>query len=91
MKNLSILDQIPCDWFPKKPDNGNLLEGIPRSDLLSSLTTLQNHIFICDTGIHSFFPCYSMLSFVVAIFETINYQFLYLTSWTEDCEGQRRI
>ncbi|XP_057414825.1 uncharacterized protein LOC130709473 isoform X2 [Lotus japonicus] len=49
MKNLSILDQIPCDWFPKKPDNGNLLEGIPRSDLLSSLTTLQNHIFICDT------------------------------------------
>ncbi|KAJ1427989.1 Six-bladed beta-propeller, TolB-like [Sesbania bispinosa] len=48
MKNLSIIDQIPCDWFQQQTNNGCLLEGLPNSDLLSSLTTLQNHIFICD-------------------------------------------
>ncbi|OIW01028.1 hypothetical protein TanjilG_14211 [Lupinus angustifolius] len=49
MKNLSILDQIPRDWFRQQSNNPRLLEGLPHSDLLSSLTTLQHHIFICDT------------------------------------------
>lgn len=50
MENLSILDQIPCDWFQQRTNDSSVLEDLPHSDLLSSLTTLQNHIFICDTG-----------------------------------------
>ncbi|XP_020222583.1 uncharacterized protein LOC109805050 [Cajanus cajan] len=48
MERLSIIDQIPCDWFQQQPINGFLLGGLPHSDLLSSLATLHNHIFICD-------------------------------------------
>ncbi|KAK7350247.1 hypothetical protein VNO77_08599 [Canavalia gladiata] len=48
MKNLSTLDQIPCDWFQQQSNNGFLVEGLPRSDLLSSLATLHDDIFICD-------------------------------------------
>ncbi|KAL2325068.1 hypothetical protein Fmac_024126 [Flemingia macrophylla] len=48
MRRLSIIDQISCDWFRQQPMNGFLLEGIPHSDLFSSLATLHNHIFICD-------------------------------------------
>ena len=50
IKSLSILDQIPLDWFKHQSNDTCLLEGIPNSDLLSSLTIMQNHIFICDTG-----------------------------------------
>ncbi|KAE9611094.1 hypothetical protein Lal_00016217 [Lupinus albus] len=49
VKNLSILDQIPRDWFQRRSNNACLLDGLPNSDLLSSLTILQHHIFICDT------------------------------------------
>ncbi|TKY68598.1 NHL repeat-containing protein 2 [Spatholobus suberectus] len=48
MKSLSIIDQIPCDWFQQQTKNGFLLGALPHSDLLSSLATLHNHIFICD-------------------------------------------
>ncbi|KAK7290157.1 hypothetical protein RIF29_04381 [Crotalaria pallida] len=48
-KNLSILDQIPCDLFQQQSNIVCLLEGLPHSDLLSSVTILQHHIFICDT------------------------------------------
>lgn len=48
MKSLSIIDRIPCDWFQQQTKKGFLLEGLQHSDLLSSLATLHNHIFICD-------------------------------------------
>ncbi|XP_027360430.1 LOW QUALITY PROTEIN: uncharacterized protein LOC113868757 [Abrus precatorius] len=49
MKNLCILDQIQCDWLQQQQiSNGFLVEGLPRSDLLSSLVTLHDHVFICD-------------------------------------------
>ncbi|KAG5083247.1 hypothetical protein JHK84_053285 [Glycine max] len=48
MKSLSIIDQIPSDWFQQQTKNGFLLGGLQHSDLLSSLATLHNHIFICD-------------------------------------------
>ncbi|WJX43228.1 hypothetical protein P8452_30362 [Trifolium repens] len=49
-QNLSILDKIPCDQFQQKTNNVCVLDGLPHSDLLSSSTTLQNHMFICDKG-----------------------------------------
>ncbi|XP_061367843.1 uncharacterized protein LOC133310856 isoform X2 [Gastrolobium bilobum] len=48
MKKLSVLDRIPCDWFEQQTNIGCLVEGLPRYDLLSSVTTLQKNIFICD-------------------------------------------
>ncbi|GAU40382.1 hypothetical protein TSUD_265260 [Trifolium subterraneum] len=51
-QNLSILDKIPCDQFQQKTNNVCVLDGLPHSDLLSSSTTLQNHMFICDKGRH---------------------------------------
>ncbi|KAK2411614.1 haloacid dehalogenase hydrolase family protein [Trifolium repens] len=49
-QNLSILDKIPCNQFQQKTNNVCVLDGLPHSDLLSSSTTLQNHVFICDKG-----------------------------------------
>jgi hypothetical protein len=49
-QNLSILDKIPCNQFQQKTNNVCVLDGLPHSDLLSSSTTLQNHMFICDKG-----------------------------------------
>ncbi|KAK7316612.1 hypothetical protein RJT34_00204 [Clitoria ternatea] len=48
MKSLSILDQIPSFCSQLQTNNGFLLEGLPHSDLLSSLATLNNQIFVCD-------------------------------------------
>ncbi|QCE04471.1 Six-bladed beta-propeller [Vigna unguiculata] len=48
MKRLSVIDRIPSDWFQHETKSASLLEGLPHSDLLSSLATLQNHIFVCD-------------------------------------------
>lgn len=47
-QNLSTFDKIPCDQFQQKTNNVFALDGLPHSDRLSSLTTLQNHMFICD-------------------------------------------
>ncbi|XP_012575671.1 uncharacterized protein [Cicer arietinum] len=47
-QNLSILDKIPCDQFQQKTNNICVLDDLPHSNRLSSLTTLQNHMFICD-------------------------------------------
>ncbi|KAI4354408.1 hypothetical protein L6164_003270 [Bauhinia variegata] len=47
-ENLSLLDQMPEDWFQQQTDNAFSLEDIPYSGLLSSMTTLQNHIILCD-------------------------------------------
>ncbi|ESW06038.1 hypothetical protein PHAVU_010G014600 [Phaseolus vulgaris] len=48
MKRLSIIDGIPSHLFQQETKYGFLLGGLPHSDLLSSLATLHNHIFICD-------------------------------------------
>lgn len=50
MKRLSIIDRVPFDWFQHETKSGSLLGALPHSDLLSSLATLQNHIFVCDPG-----------------------------------------
>ncbi|WJX90249.1 hypothetical protein P8452_72164 [Trifolium repens] len=49
-QNLSILDKIPCNQFQQKTNNVCIPDDLPHSDLLSSSTTLQNHMFICDKG-----------------------------------------
>jgi len=51
MKRLSVIDGIPSHWFQQEIKYGFLLGGLPHSDLLSSIATLHNHIFICDPGI----------------------------------------
>ncbi|KAK2411612.1 GDP-mannose transporter GONST3 [Trifolium repens] len=43
-------DKIPYNQFQHKTDNVCVLDGLPHSDLLSSSTTLQNHMFIGDKG-----------------------------------------
>ncbi|KAK2357797.1 GDP-mannose transporter GONST3 [Trifolium repens] len=43
-------DKIPYNQFQHKTDKVCVLDGLPHSDLLSSSTTLQNHMFICDKG-----------------------------------------
>ena len=51
-QNLSTFDKIPCDQFQQKTNNVFALDDLPHSDRLSSLTKLQNHMFICDKGNH---------------------------------------
>ncbi|KAF7825724.1 Protein SUPPRESSOR OF QUENCHING 1, chloroplastic isoform A [Senna tora] len=48
-KKLSLLDQVPSDWLQQQTENTCPMEGLPHSGLLSSMATLQNQIFICDT------------------------------------------
>jgi hypothetical protein len=67
MEKVSLLKQMPCDGLPLQIDTSCSLEGFPNAGLISSLTTLQNHIVICDIGICSLFDdCY--LLFYVNIF-----------------------
>lgn len=51
MEKVSLLKQIPCDWLQPQFESSHSQEELSYARLMSSLTTLQNHIFICDTGI----------------------------------------
>jgi hypothetical protein len=51
MEKVSILKQMPCDWLQLQIDTSCSQEGLSYAGLMSSVTTLQNHLFICDTGI----------------------------------------
>lgn len=53
MEKVSLLKQMSCDGLPLQIDTSCSLEGFPYTGLISSLTTLQNHIVICDIGICS--------------------------------------
>ncbi|XP_028804603.1 uncharacterized protein LOC114759567 [Neltuma alba] len=48
-KKSSLLDHLGYDGFQQQIEYTCFVEGLPHSGLLSSLTTLQNQIFICDT------------------------------------------
>ncbi|KAE8022918.1 hypothetical protein FH972_008679 [Carpinus fangiana] len=48
MEKVSLLKQMPCDGLPLQIDTSCSLEGLPYAGLISSLTTLENHIVICD-------------------------------------------
>ncbi|XP_054794189.1 uncharacterized protein LOC129299746 [Prosopis cineraria] len=48
-KKLSLLDHLAYDGFQQQIEYAYSVEGLPHSGLLSSLTTLQNQIFISDT------------------------------------------
>lgn len=48
MEKVSLLKQMSCDGLPLQIDTSCSLEGFPYIGLISSLTTLQNHIVICD-------------------------------------------
>ncbi|KAK7836297.1 protein suppressor of quenching 1 [Quercus suber] len=50
MEKVSLLKQIPCDWLQPQFEASGSQEELSYACLMSSLTTLQNHIFICDTG-----------------------------------------
>lgn len=54
MEKVSILQQIPYDGLQAQIDTSCSPEGLPYAGLLSSLTILQNHVVICDTGIGLF-------------------------------------
>ncbi|KAL5099439.1 hypothetical protein RYX36_003766 [Vicia faba] len=73
-QNLSILDKTPCDQFQQKTNDVCALDGLPHSVPLSSLTTLQNHMFICDKG--NPFLRSSMFSCVNSILEIVHSYFL---------------
>ncbi|XP_075655567.1 uncharacterized protein LOC142625742 isoform X2 [Castanea sativa] len=49
MEKVSLLKQIPCDWLQPQFEASCSQEELSYAHLMSSLTTLQNHIFICDT------------------------------------------
>ncbi|XP_040994310.1 uncharacterized protein LOC121240843 isoform X2 [Juglans microcarpa x Juglans regia] len=49
MKKISILEQMPCDALQAQVDTSSTPEGLPYTGLISSFTTLQNHIVISDT------------------------------------------
>lgn len=49
MEKVSILKQMPCDWLQLQIDTSCSQEGLSYAGLMSSVTTLQNHLFLCDT------------------------------------------
>ncbi|KAG6667580.1 uncharacterized protein LOC122315184 isoform X1 [Carya illinoinensis] len=49
MKKISILEQMPCDALQAQVDTSCTPEGLPYAGLISSFTTLQNQLVICDT------------------------------------------
>lgn len=55
MKKISILEQMPCDALQAQVDTSCTPEGLPYAGLISSFTTLQNQLVICDTGIFFLF------------------------------------
>lgn len=67
MEKVSLLKQMPCDGLPLQIDTSCSLEGFPYAGLISSLSTLENHIVICDIGICSLLDDY-YLPFYVNIF-----------------------
>lgn len=55
-KKLSLLDHVAYDGFQHQIEYSCPVEGLPYYGFLSSLTTLQDQIFICDTGFLFIFP-----------------------------------
>ncbi|XP_038704345.1 uncharacterized protein LOC120000365 isoform X1 [Tripterygium wilfordii] len=49
MEKLSLLNQMPCEWLEQQTDGCFLLKGYPYAGLISSFTTFQNQIVMCDT------------------------------------------
>uniref|UniRef100_A0A7N2R6H3 NHL domain-containing protein n=1 Tax=Quercus lobata TaxID=97700 RepID=A0A7N2R6H3_QUELO len=49
MEKVSLLKRIPFDWLQPQFEASCSQEELSYARLMSSLTTLQNHIFICDT------------------------------------------
>ncbi|XP_059446321.1 uncharacterized protein LOC132177862 isoform X2 [Corylus avellana] len=54
MEKVSLLKQMPCDGLPLQIDTSCSLEGFPYAGLISSLSTFENHIVICDIVVMEF-------------------------------------
>ncbi|TQE12463.1 hypothetical protein C1H46_002116 [Malus baccata] len=50
MEKLALLKQMPHDWLQQQTNVICSPEQLPYAGLLSSLTTLQNHVILCDMG-----------------------------------------
>ncbi|EEF41258.1 catalytic, putative [Ricinus communis] len=48
-EKVSLLKQMPNDWLQQQIDASCSPEGLPFASLLSSVTTFQNHLIMCDT------------------------------------------
>ncbi|KDP26399.1 hypothetical protein JCGZ_17557 [Jatropha curcas] len=49
MEKVSLLKQMPSDWLKLQIDANFSPEGLPFASLLSSITTFENYIVVCDT------------------------------------------
>ncbi|KAK4263406.1 hypothetical protein QN277_028817 [Acacia crassicarpa] len=79
-KKLSLLDCLAYDWFQQQIEYTCSAEGLPHSGLLSSLTTLQNQVFICDTVGHRILKV-DQESGVCSNFQFSNFGILGLPYW----------
>ncbi|KAM1570401.1 hypothetical protein ACFX10_035402 [Malus domestica] len=50
MEKVALLKQMPHDWLQQQTNVICSPEQLPYAGLLSSLTTLQNHVILCDMG-----------------------------------------
>ncbi|XP_050364032.1 uncharacterized protein LOC126782770 isoform X2 [Argentina anserina] len=48
MKKVSLLKQMPDDWLQQQTNAVCSPKRLPYAGLISSLTTLQNHVILCD-------------------------------------------
>jgi hypothetical protein len=89
MEKVSLLKQMPCDGLPLQIDTSCPLEGFPYAGLISSLTTLENHIVICDIGICSLLDDYYLPFYVNISIDCVQFLFHFVcfSSWTEDSEN----
>lgn len=48
MEKVSLLKQMPHDWLQQQTNAVCSPKSLPHAGLISSLTTLQNHVILCD-------------------------------------------
>ncbi|CAN1269675.1 Protein SUPPRESSOR OF QUENCHING 1, chloroplastic, partial [Linum perenne] len=50
MDKLSLLKELPSDWLERQTDAYWSSKEIPYATLISSLSTCNDHVFVCDTS-----------------------------------------
>ncbi|CAN1767389.1 Protein SUPPRESSOR OF QUENCHING 1, chloroplastic, partial [Linum perenne] len=50
MDKLSLLKELPSDWLERQTDAYWSSKEIPYATLISSLSTCNDHVFVCDTN-----------------------------------------
>lgn len=90
MEKVSLLKQMPHDWLQQQTNTVCSPKSLPYAGLISSLTTFQNHVILCDMGMF-FSVCQSFLKYWSI---KVKYSFhfnSYNWSWTADFETKWRI